>query len=102
VAEPVFLLLLTGLLLFQVGVFLLFTYRNLLRLVLAVEVLAKGITLVLLAAGVQRGELAVIQAMIVTFIVVETVLAAVLLAIVVVCQRTNNSLDMRLLSRLRG
>ncbi len=101
-ADPVFVLLLTGLFLFLVGVFLLFTYRNLLRLVLAVEVLAKGITLVLLAAGVRQGELAVIQAMLVTFIVVETVLAAVLLAIVVVCHRTYASLDVRLLSRLKG
>lgn len=101
-ADPVFLLLVTGLFLFQVGVFLLFTYRNLLRLVLAVEVLAKGITLVLLAAGVQQGALGELQAMIVTFILVETVLAAVLLAIVVVCQRTNASLDVRLLSRLKG
>jgi multisubunit Na+/H+ antiporter MnhC subunit len=102
VADPVFLLLFTGLFLFLTGVFLLLTYRNLLRLVLAVEVVAKGVTLVLFAAGVQQGELAVIQAMIVTFIVVETVLAAVLLAIVVVCQRTHASLDVRLLSRLKG
>jgi hypothetical protein len=38
----------------------------------------------------------------VTFIIVETILAAVMLALVVICQRTNASLDIRLLSRLKG
>lgn len=95
-------LLFTGLLVFMLGVFLLLVQRNLLRIVLAVEVLAKGVTLVLLAAGSHRGEIHVAQSLIVTFIVVETILAAVLLAIVVVCQRTNGSLDVRLLAKLKG
>ncbi len=95
-------LLFCGLLVFMVGVFLLLVQRNLLRIVLAVEVLAKGVTLMLLAAGVHRGAVPMAQSLIVTFIVVETILAAVLLAIVVVCQRTNQSLDVRLLARLKG
>ena len=92
----------TGLLVFASGVFLLLSYRNLLRLVLAVEVLAKGVTLILLAAGVHQGQMALIQSLIVTFIIVETVLAAALLSIVVVCQRKYASLDVRQLSRLKG
>jgi NADH:ubiquinone oxidoreductase subunit K len=95
-------LLFCGLLLFMIGVFLLLTYRNLLRIVLAVEVLAKGVTLLLLAAGVHRNALPMMQSLIVTFILVETILAAVLLAIIVICQRTNASLDIRLLSKLKG
>jgi multisubunit Na+/H+ antiporter MnhC subunit len=95
-------LLFSGLLVFMVGVFLLLVQRNLLRIVLAVEVLAKGVTLVLLSAGVHRGAVPLMQSLIVTFIVVETILAAVLLAIIVVCQRNNASLDVRLLARLKG
>ena len=92
----------TGLLVFMIGVYLLFAYRNLLRLVLGVEVLAKGVTLILLAAGRHRGMVPLIQSLIVTFIIVETILAAILLSIIVICQRTNGSLDVRVLSRLRG
>lgn len=95
-------LLFSGLLVFLTGLFMLFTYRNLLRIVLAVEVLAKGVTLIILAAGVYRNALALTQSMLVTFIIVETVLAAVLLAIIVICQRTNGSLDIRSLAKLKG
>jgi NADH:ubiquinone oxidoreductase subunit K len=95
-------LLFSGLLVFLTGLFMLFTYRNLLRIVLAVEVLAKGVTLIILAAGVYRHALALTQSLLVTFIIVETVLAAVLLAIIVICQRTNGSLDIRSLAKLKG
>ena len=91
-----------GLVIFMVGVYLLLGYRNLLRVVLSVEVLSKGITLILLAAGVYRQAVPVAQSLIVTFIIVETILAAIMLAIIVICQRTNASLDLRKLSRLRG
>jgi NADH-quinone oxidoreductase subunit K len=91
-----------GLVVLMVGVYLLLGYRNLLRIVLSVEVVSKGITLVLLAAGVYRQAVPTVQALIVTFIIVETILAAIMLAITVVCQRTNASLDLRALSRLKG
>lgn len=101
-SEAVLGLFFAGFLVFLVGVYLLLSYRNLLRLVLGVEVLAKGVTLVLLGAGAHLGMTALIQSLIVTFIIVETILAAVMLAIIVVCHRTNQSLDVRVLSRLRG
>ncbi len=101
-SEAVLGLFFAGFLVFLVGVYLLLSYRNLLRLVLGVEVLAKGVTLVLLGAGAHLGMTALVQSLIVTFIIVETILAAVMLAIIVVCHRTNQSLDVRVLSRLRG
>ena len=100
--EETILLLLSGLLLFMVGVDLMFAYRSLLRVILGVEVMAKGVTLVLLAAGVFRGSVEYIQSLIVTFIIVETILAAVVLAITFVAQRIYNSLDIRNLSKLKG
>lgn len=95
-------LLFFGLVVFMVGVYFLLGYRNLLRVVLSVEVLAKGITLILLAAGVYQQAVPLAQSLIVTFIIVETVLAAIMLALIVICHRTNASLDLRALSRLRG
>jgi NADH-quinone oxidoreductase subunit K len=100
--DAIMAVLFTGLFTFTVGGYLLLSYRNLLRLVLGVEVLAKGITLVLLAAGLHRGMVPLLQSLIVTFIIVETILAAILLAIIVVAHRTNGSLDVRVLSKLKG
>ena len=91
-----------GLLLMMLGVYMLVLYRNLIRLIIGVEVVAKGVTLIFLAAGLFRQDIAFIQSLIVTFIIVETVLAAIMLALIVICHRTNASLDLRALSRLRG
>jgi NADH-quinone oxidoreductase subunit K len=95
-------LLFFGLVAAMIGVYLLLGVRNLLRVVLAVEVLSKGVTLILLAAGVYRHALPTIQSLIVTFIIVETIVAAIMLALIVICQRTNATLDIRSLSRLKG
>ena len=100
--DEVVLLLFFGFLIFMLGAYLLFSYRNMLRLILGVETMAKGITLVLLAAGVYRDNISLVQTLIVTFIIVETILAAIMLGIVVISQRIYGSLDVRLQSKLRG
>jgi multisubunit Na+/H+ antiporter MnhC subunit len=101
-AEAFANLLFFGLVAAMIGVYLLLGVRNLLRVVLAVEVLSKGTTLILLAAGVYRQALPEVQSLIVTFIIVETIVAAIMLALIVVSQRTNGTLDIRTLSRLKG
>jgi NADH-quinone oxidoreductase subunit K len=95
-------LLFFGLVAAMIGVYLLLGVRNLLRVVLSVEVLSKGVTLILLASGVYRQALPTIQSLIVTFIIVETIVTAIMLALIVICQRTNATLDIRSLSRLKG
>ena len=101
-SEDVMILLFCGFLVFMLGLYLLFSYRNLVRIILGVEVLAKGITLILLAAGLARGNIPFIQSLIITFIIVETVLAAVMLGLIVLVYRTHGSLDIKLLSKLKG
>jgi NADH-quinone oxidoreductase subunit K len=100
--EELIALLLCGGLVFMLGIYILLSHRNLLRLIIGVEVMAKGVTLVLLAAGVARQGIAVIQSLLVTFIIVETILAAVMLALAVIVNRIYGSLDIKLLSRLKG
>ncbi len=98
-----FLLLLgCGILLALVGVYMLILYRNLLRLIVGVEVVAKGVTLIFLSAGIYRQDIGFIQALLVTFIIVETVLAAIILSLAVRAQKIYGSLDIRLLSKLKG
>jgi NADH-quinone oxidoreductase subunit K len=100
--SEVFFLLSSGLLALMLGVYMLILYRNLLRLIIGVEIVAKGVTLVFLAAGIHRQDIGFIQSLIVTFIIVETVLAAVMLALAVRAHKIYGSLDIRNLSKLRG
>jgi NADH-quinone oxidoreductase subunit K len=97
-------LLLTGcgLLVMMLGIYMLILYRNLLRLIIGVEIIAKGVTLLFLAAGIHRQDIGFIQSLLVTFIIVETVLAAIMLALAVGAHRIYGSLDIRHLSKLRG
>ena len=100
--NEILLLMSCGILLVMVGVYMLILYRNLLRLIVGVEVVSKGVTLVFLAAGVYRQDIGFIQALLVNFIIVETVLAAIMLALVVGAHKIYRSLDIRNLSKLRG
>ncbi len=101
-SNEMLLLLACGLLLMMMGVYMLVMYRNLLRLIIGVEMIAKGVTLIFLGGGVFRQGIGYVQSLLVTFIIVETVLAAVMLALAVVAHRIYGSLDIRLLSKLRG
>ena len=100
--NQVLLLLGCGLLVMMLGVYMLILYRNLLRLIIAVEIVAKGVTLIFLSAGIYRQDVGFIQSLIVTFIIVETVLAAIMLALAVRAHKIYGSLDIRNLSKLRG
>jgi multisubunit Na+/H+ antiporter MnhC subunit len=100
--NEILLLLSCGILLTMTGVYMLILYRNLLRLIIGVEIVSKGVTLVFLAAGVYRQDIGFIQSLLVTFIIVETVLAAIMLALAVRAQKIYRSLDIRNLSKLRG
>ena len=100
--NEILLLLSCGILLAMIGVYMLILYRNLLRLIVGVEIISKGITLVFLSVGIYRQDIGFIQALLVTFIIVETVLAAIMLALVVGAQKIYRSLDIRNLSKLRG
>lgn len=91
-----------GLLTVMVGVYLLLGYRNLIRIMLGVEVISKGTTMILLGAGLHQGRPDFIQVLIVTFIIVEAILAAVMLGIVIVSHKIHVTLDIRRQSKLKG
>ena len=100
--ETVTALVFAGILVFLLGLYLLISYRSLIRIMLGVEVISKGITLILLAAGLHRLNVDMVQPLLVTFIIVETILAAVMLGLVVMAHKIYGSLDIRLQSKLKG
>jgi len=84
------------------GLFALLAKRNLIRLFIAIEVIAKGVSLLLLATGFAKGNVLLAQALVVTFIVIEVSLVATALALIINIYRHTKSLDIRKLAKLKG
>ena len=89
-------------LLVGVGLYCLLTMRNTVKLLIGVEVIAKGVTLALVVGGAARGNLMVAQSLAITVIVVDVAVIATALALVININRHTKSLDVRKLTRLKG
>ncbi|MDW7760827.1 MAG: NADH-quinone oxidoreductase subunit K [Acidobacteriota bacterium] len=85
-----------------VGLYALLTMRNIIRLLIAVGIIGKGISLALLASGWAQNLLLTAQSLVITFIVVEVCLVAVALALAINAYRHTKDLDVRKLTRLKG
>lgn len=91
-----------GAILLSVGLYCLLTMKNIIKLFIGIEIIAKAISLILILGGFLRHNLALAQALVITFIVVEVSMVAVALAIIINVYRHTGSLDIRKLSSLKG
>ena len=89
-------------LLFIIGGYALLATRNLLRILIGIEVLNKGVTLLLITAGYLTGRTYLIQPVIITMIVVEAVIIAVAAGVVIAAYRANGTVNVRSLRNLKG
>jgi len=80
----------------------LFVTRNLIKVVLVLQVMVKAALLLLVAAGNASGEINLSQSFVLTVIVADTIVAVVGLALAVQVHRRTGSLDVTTLSRLKG
>ncbi|MBR3391880.1 MAG: NADH-quinone oxidoreductase subunit K [Firmicutes bacterium] len=92
----------TALVLIALGVFMLVMTSNMIRVVLAVEVMMKAVTLLLIYAGQINGQLGLAQTFIVTQIVIEIILAAVASGLVINIYRKTGQRELRRLNKLNG
>ena len=76
--------------------------RNLIRILIGMELLTKAVTLLLAVAGYLTGRMAVAQTFIITLIVIEVVVIAVAAGVVLGVHRHNHDLDAGKLNNLRG
>ncbi|HNS06011.1 MAG TPA: NADH-quinone oxidoreductase subunit K [Candidatus Saccharicenans sp.] len=97
-----FLYLFFSALLIFTGIYCLLTMRNLIKLFIAVEVISKGVSLVIIATGAVKNSILLAQSMAITYIVVEVSLVATALALIINIYKKNKSLDVRSLSKLKG
>ena len=89
-------------LLLVTGIYCLIVSRNLMRILLSIEILAKGITLLMIVVGYVTGNMAQAQAYVLTIIVIEVVLVVVATGIVLGIYRETDVLDTRKLNNLKG
>jgi NADH-quinone oxidoreductase subunit K len=84
------------------GLYCLLAMRNLIKIIVALQILAKAAVLALLAAGDLSGQLNLSQSLALTVIVADTIVAAVALAMAVQVRRLFGSMDLGPLSQLKG
>lgn len=84
-----------------VGIYGLLITRNLIQVVVALQILVKGVLLALIVAGRVAGQVAVSQSLALTVIVADTIVAVLGLALAVQVRRSFGTLDLKALTTLR-
>ncbi len=88
-----FALFLIGvILLFAIGIYSLLVTTNLIRVLVSIEVLTKGVTLMLIAVGYATGQMAQAEAYVITIIVIEVILLAIATGIVLGLYRESGDI----------
>jgi len=85
-----------------VGFYGLLVSRNLIKIVIALQILVKAALLSLVAAGFSSGRINLGQSLAITVIVADTVVAVIGMALAVQVRRHMGTLDVAELSKLRG
>jgi NADH:ubiquinone oxidoreductase subunit K len=95
-------ILLTGVIgLLAIGLYALLIARNLIKMVIGLQILVKGAMLALIAAGQVAGQGEVGESLALTVIVADTIVAVVAMALAVQVRRRFGTLDVKALSSLR-
>jgi NADH:ubiquinone oxidoreductase subunit K len=89
-------------LLLAVGFYGLLITRNLIKIVLVLQILVKAVVIALVLGGKASGNLGLGQSVAATVIVADTVVAVVALALAVQVRRRAGTLDLAKISSLRG
>ncbi len=85
-----------------VGFYGLLTSRNLIKVIIALQILAKAAVLALLVAGNASGQIGLGQSVAITVIVADTIVAVIGMALAIQVRRQMHTLDVVELARLRG
>jgi NADH:ubiquinone oxidoreductase subunit K len=89
-------------LLFALGIFCLLTQRNLIKLLIGLEILGKATTLAIIWSGVLRNTSSYTQSIAIMVIAIEVIVVAVFLALIYSFHNQSNTLDTSELQRLKG
>lgn len=85
-----------------VGLYGLLVSRNLIKIVVALQILVKGALVALVGAGYANGQVNLAQSLALTVIVADTIVAVMGIALGVQIRRRIGTLDVRELGQLKG
>lgn len=88
--------------LFIAGLYCILVTRNLMRVLIGLELLTKAVTLLLIVSGYVTGRGALAQAIVITLIVIEVVVIAVMAGVILSIYRHTGSLDAQNVKTLKG
>ena len=89
-------------LLLVAGLYCIIVTRNLIRILIGVELLSKAVVLTIVVAGYVTNRMALAQAMAITMIIIEVVVIAIAAGIIINIFRHYDSLDTRNLEQMKG
>ena len=89
-------------LLFLTGLYSLLVSRNLVRVLIALEILTKAATLMIILAGYLTHQTGLAQAFVITLIIIEVVVIAVAAGIVIGIFQHTDTLDTNRIKNLKG
>jgi len=94
--------LVTGILLFLLGLYCLTTRRNVIKQVFGLKIMLQGATLSLVLSGRLHGDIWLAESMVISALVVETIITAITLALIINIYLHYPSGDIDHLDRLKG
>jgi len=84
------------------AVYCILIVHNMIRILLAMELLIKAVTLLIAVAGAYSNQMALAQSFIIALIIIEVVVTATGAGIVIAVHEKNGSLDLRKLTNIKG
>jgi NADH:ubiquinone oxidoreductase subunit K len=84
------------------GLWCMLATRNLVRILIGVEILTKSVTFLLIVAGYFSGRMALAQALVITVIVIEVVVVVVVAGVILGLFRKHDSLDVENTREMKG
>jgi NADH:ubiquinone oxidoreductase subunit K len=85
-----------------VGFYGLLVTRSLVRTMIALEILTKAVTLLIIVAGYSTKQVALAQTLAITLIIIEVAVIVVALSIVLCVHKNTGSVDVRNVQNLKG
>lgn len=89
-------------LLFVIGIYAIIITRNIISIIIGLEIMTKGVTILLAAAGYFSGRPQIIEPLIITMIVVEVVILMISAGYIINLAKKHNSLDVEHIKKFKG
>lgn len=96
------LFLVTVVLMLAIGLYGIIVTRNLMRILMSIEILTKAVTLLMIGVGYETGKMGIAQSFVITIIVVEVMLLVIATGILFGVFKNNGSIMTGDLNNLKG